>query len=102
MPAAKGSARTPLGPMLRGVTRSLLKKSQDVQQLLQAPSLAKVSQEWASEWVSVQGSPYTRKVQSALRYKQIPFTQHSLMPDNMMGDWEERGFGNIKPKVGKY
>ena len=55
--------------MLGGVTRSLL-KSQDVQQLLQVPSLAKISQVWASEWVSVhggQGSPYTRKVQSALR-----------------------------------
>lgn len=45
------------------------------------------------------GSPYTRKVMSALRYKQIPFSQHTLMPGNMLGDWEEKGFGHIKPKV---
>ena len=56
----------------------------------------------SSEWVSlhgVNGSPYTKKVQAGLRYKQIPFTYHQLMPNNFNGDWEERGFGHIKPKV---
>ena len=56
----------------------------------------------ASEWVSLHGangSPYTKKVQTALRYKQIPFTFHQLMPNNFNGDWEEKGFGHIKPKV---
>ena len=55
-----------------------------------------------SEWVSLHGangSPYTKKVQTALRYKQIPFTFHQLMPNNFNGDWEEKGFGHIKPKV---
>ena len=53
-------------------------------------------------WVSVHGangSPYTRKLMSALRYKHVPFTFHHLMPGNVMGDWEDRGFGHIKPKV---
>ena len=54
------------------------------------------------DWVSlhgVNGSPYTKKVQTALRYKQIPFTFHQLMPNNFNGDWEDKGFGHIKPKV---
>ena len=46
------------------------------------------------------GSPYTKKVKSALRYKQIPFNYYHLMPGNFMGDWEKRGFGHIKAKVG--
>lgn len=45
------------------------------------------------------GSPYTRKVQAALRYKQVPFTLHQLMPGNVQGDWDELGFSDIKPKV---
>ena len=56
----------------------------------------------ASDWVSLHGangSPYTKKVQTALRYKRIPFTFHQLMPNNFNGDWEEKGFGHIKPKV---
>ena len=56
----------------------------------------------SSDWVSLHGangSPYTKKVQTALRYKQIPFTFHQLMPNNFNGDWEEKGFGHIKPKV---
>jgi len=65
-----------------------------------------ISRGYANEskdkWVSLygaNGSPYTRKVMSALRYKQIPFTFHHLMPGNLMGDWEEKGLGHIKPKV---
>ena len=53
-------------------------------------------------WVQLHGangSPYTKKVASALRYKQIPFTFHNLMPGDFQGDWEEKGFGHIKPKV---
>lgn len=53
-------------------------------------------------WVQLHGangSPYTKKVASALRYKQIPFTFHQLMPGDFQGDWEEKGFGHIKPKV---
>ena len=46
------------------------------------------------------GSPYTKKVMSALRYKQIPFNFYHLMPGNFMGDWEKRGFSHIKAKVG--
>ena len=46
------------------------------------------------------GSPYTKKVKSALRYKQIPFNFHHLMPGNFMGDWGEKGLGHIKAKVG--
>ena len=56
----------------------------------------------STDWVSlhgVNGSPYTKKVQAALRYKQIPATFHQLMPNNFNGDWEEKGFGDIKPKV---
>jgi len=45
------------------------------------------------------GSPYTKKVKSALRYKQIPFNFHHLMPGNFMGDWDEKGLGHIKAKV---
>ena len=45
------------------------------------------------------GSPYTRKVMSALRYKHVPFTYHQLMPGNMGGDWEDKGLGHIKPQV---
>ena len=45
------------------------------------------------------GSPYTKKVKSALRYKQIPFNFYHLMPGDFSGDWEERGLGHIKPKV---
>jgi len=45
------------------------------------------------------GSPYTRKVMSALRYKHIPFTFQHLMPGNLMGDWDAKGLGHIKPKV---
>ena len=45
------------------------------------------------------GSPYTRKVMSALRYKHVPFTFHQLMPGDFMGDWNDKGFGHIKPKV---
>ena len=55
-----------------------------------------------SDWVAVNGmlgSPYTRKLMSALRYKHVPFTFHHLMPGNVMGDWEDRGFAHIKPKV---
>ena len=53
-------------------------------------------------WLEVHGgygSPYTRKVQAALRYKQLPFSNHQLMPGNLTGDWDERGFSDIKPKV---
>ena len=46
------------------------------------------------------GSPYTRKVMSALRYKHLAFTYHQLMPGDFMGDWDDKGFGHIKPKVG--
>ena len=56
----------------------------------------------SSDWLELHGangSPYTKKVASALRYKRIPFTFHHLMPGNFQGDWEEKGFGNIKPKV---
>jgi len=55
-----------------------------------------------ADWVQVHGahgSPYTRKVQAALRYKRVPFTSHSLMPGDINQDWAERGFGEIKPKV---
>jgi len=45
------------------------------------------------------GSPYTRKIQAALTYKQVPFTLHPLMPGNVQGDWDELGFSDIKPKV---
>ena len=38
-------------------------------------------------------------MQAALRYKRVPFTTHDLLPGDMNGDWEERGFGDIKPKV---
>jgi len=86
------------------VAKRIVKQSQNVQQLLpfgqvQLQALSKMS---SSEWVDLYGgygSPYTRKVQSALRYKKIPFAQHMLMPGDMMGDWEEKGFGHIKPKV---
>jgi len=64
--------------------------------------LRRANSSQASDWVSVYGmygSPYTRKVQAALRYKQIPFTQHPLMPGNVKGDWDELGFSEIKPKV---
>merc|ERR1711990_205159 len=53
-------------------------------------------------WLEVHGgygSPYTRKVQAALRYKQLPFSNHQLMPGNLTGDWHEKGFSDIKPKV---
>ena len=53
-------------------------------------------------WLEVHGgygSPYTRKVQAALRYKQLPFSNHQLMPGNLTGDWDEKGFSDIKPKV---
>ena len=46
------------------------------------------------------GSPYTRKVMAALRYKHLPFTYHQLMPGDFMGDWDDKGLGHIKPKVG--
>ena len=42
----------------------------------------------------------SRKVQAALRYKRVPFTTHDLMPGDMNGDWEDRGFGDVRPKVG--
>lgn len=45
------------------------------------------------------GSPYTRKVESALRYKRIPFIQRQLMPGNITGDWTEHGLDHIRPKV---
>ena len=53
-------------------------------------------------WLEVHGgygSPYTRKVQAALRYKHLPFSNHQLMPGNLTGDWDEKGFSDIKPKV---
>ena len=56
----------------------------------------------SSDWLELHGangSPYTKKVASALRYKRTPFTFHHLMPGNFQGDWEEKGFGGIKPKV---
>ena len=42
---------------------------------------------------------HPRKVQAALRYKRVPFTSHDLMPGDVNGDWQERGFGDVKPKV---
>ena len=42
---------------------------------------------------------HPRKVQAALRYKRVPFTTHDLMPGDVNGDWQERGFGDVKPKV---
>merc|ERR1719495_521852 len=69
---------------------------------LQATEVSRSQQGDSRSLVSLHGgngSPYTRKVMSALRYKQIPFSQHTLMPGNMLGDWEEKGFGHIKPKV---
>lgn len=51
------------------------------------------------ELYGMYGSPYTRKVEAAMRYARIPFTKHPLMPGNIKGDWEPLGFGNIKPKV---
>ena len=83
--------------MLGGVVRSLPRML-----VPDVPAMQRISRMLSTQWMSVhggQGSPYTRKVQSALRYKQIPFTSHTLMPGDMMGDWEERGFGEIKPKV---
>ena len=91
--------------MFGGLARSVAKQGQQhVHHLLpvgqvQLLAQAKMSN---SEWVDLYGgfgSPYTRKVQSALRYKKIPFSQHTLMPWDMMGEWEEKGFGHIKPKV---
>ena len=82
---------------VRTVSRMLLRRI-----VLSSSSWQTRSVHSGTDWVSlhgVNGSPYTKKVQTALRYKQIPFTFHQLMPNNFNGDWEDKGFGHIKPKV---
>lgn len=45
------------------------------------------------------GSPYTRKVESALRYKRVPVVKKHLMPGNLDGAWDALNMQHIKPKV---
>jgi len=45
------------------------------------------------------GSPYTRKVEAALRYKRVPFIRKDLMPGNITGDWDKLRLSHIKAKV---
>ena len=82
-----------LGRHLKPVTRALSLRS------LQASPRSLATSAPPPGWLELHGangSPYTRKVMSALRYKHVPFTYHQLMP---MGDWDAKGFGHIKPKV---